>query len=69
MTFLIRGDETFHLEVRQVMTDRDGVDTHRFGQIIDRDLWLAEQGLEDFVFRAFHAKEYNSPLWGCQYIR
>jgi hypothetical protein len=25
--------------------------------------------LEDFVFRAFHINQYNSPLFDCQYIR
>ncbi len=55
MSLLIRCDETFHLQVGQVVTDRDGVDAHRLGQFIDRDLWLAEQGLENLVFRAFHS--------------
>jgi hypothetical protein len=69
VALLFRCDETFHLQVRQMVTNGDGVDAHRFSQFIDRDLWLAEQGLQDLVFHAFHEKEYNSPLLSCQYNR
>jgi hypothetical protein len=52
-----------------MMADGDGIDIHGLGELIDRNFGMAKQRLEDFVFRAFHEKEYNSPLFGCQYIR
>jgi hypothetical protein len=36
------------------MANRDGVDAYRFSQVINRNFRLAEQGLKDFFFRAFH---------------
>jgi hypothetical protein len=42
-----------------VMTDRDGINAYRLGKLVDRDLGLAQKGLEDAIFRAFHAGEYN----------
>jgi hypothetical protein len=52
-----------------MVADRDGVDIHCLGKLVDGNPWSAEQRLKDLVFRAFHKKEYNSPLLHCQYIR
>ena len=52
-----------------MMADGDRIDLHCLGKFVDRDFGVAKQRLKDFVFRAFHAEEYNSPLWACQYIR
>jgi len=37
-----------------MVPNRNGIDVHRLSQIVDRELWFAEQGLENPVFRAFH---------------
>ena len=62
-------DQAFHLQIRQMMADRDGIDIHSLSQFIDRDLGAAEQCLKNFVFRAFYAEEYNRASSGCQYTR
>ena len=45
-----------------MMTNGDRVDLYSLSKLIDRDLGVTEQRLKDSVFRAFHEKEYNSPL-------
>ena len=43
-----------------MVPNRNGVNAHRLCNLIDGDLGLAEQGLQDLVFRAFHGREYNA---------
>jgi hypothetical protein len=69
MPHFIRLDQTLHLQVCQMVSDGDWVDFHSLGKFIDGDSRPAEQCLQDLIFRAFHEKEYNSPLLACQYIR
>lgn len=52
-----------------MVPDRDGIDTHRFSDLVDGDLGLAEQGVENFVLRAFHDGEYTRLPEYCQYTR
>jgi hypothetical protein len=67
--YFLRLDQTLHLKVREMMPNGDRIDVHCLGKLIDGNSRAAKQRLKDFVFRAFHEKEYNSPLLGCQYIR
>jgi hypothetical protein len=61
MPHFLRFDQALHLQVRQMVTDRDGINLHCLGKFIDRDFRVAKQRLKNLIFRAFHGKKYNSP--------
>jgi len=52
-----------------MMANRNGINADSLSQFVDRNLRLAEQGLKNPVFRAFHGREYTRLPEYCQYTR